>query len=138
MHGREGRPRPICLHPQVMVRSQPVSLRFIRPLSPSSSARPPQGDDGLHEPKLDGFRFQVAKSGRDVRLFSKSGADYADILPAMAAAFAELPARNAILDSELVLLNTDGVANFRRLMAEMRTRRPDEARLVYYAFDLLL
>jgi hypothetical protein len=37
------------------------NLAFIRPLVPSPVARPPKGGDWLHEPKWDGFRFQVIK-----------------------------------------------------------------------------
>jgi ATP-dependent DNA ligase len=44
-------------------------LEFIRPL-PSAAVRPPKGDDGLHEPKWDGFRFQIIKEGSDVPHFS--------------------------------------------------------------------
>lgn len=43
-------------------------LPFIRPLAPSAAVRPPTGDDWLHEPKWDGFRFQVVKDGDRVRL----------------------------------------------------------------------
>jgi ATP-dependent DNA ligase len=56
-------------------------LTFIRPLAPSASPRPPQGDDWLHEPKWDGFRFQIINDGSDVRFYSKSGAEYGDRLP---------------------------------------------------------
>jgi len=30
----------------------------------------------LHEPKLDGYRFQIAKDGRQVRLYSRSGHEW--------------------------------------------------------------
>jgi ATP-dependent DNA ligase len=50
---------------------------------PASAARPPAGSDWLHEPKWDGFRFQVIKDGRNVRLYSKSGAEYSSELPGM-------------------------------------------------------
>ena len=40
----------------------------------ASLVHPPKGDDWLHEPKWDGFRFQVIKDGSEVRLYSKSGA----------------------------------------------------------------
>jgi ATP-dependent DNA ligase len=52
-----------------------VRLAFIRPLSPSAAVRPPKGDDWLHEPKWDGFRFQVMKDGSEVRLYSRHGAE---------------------------------------------------------------
>jgi hypothetical protein len=45
----------------------PVRLAFVRPLSPSAAVSPPKGDDWLHEPKWDGFRFQIIKDGGDVR-----------------------------------------------------------------------
>jgi bifunctional non-homologous end joining protein LigD len=87
-------------------------LAFIRPLSPSTAVRPPKGDDWLHEPKWDGFRFQVIKDGSDVRLYSKSGTEYSDRLPGMVEAFAKLPARAAILDGELCLIDPRGAAHF--------------------------
>jgi bifunctional non-homologous end joining protein LigD len=114
-----------------------VRLAFIRPLSPSAAVRPPKGDDWLHEPKWDGFRFQVIKDGAGVRMYSESGAEYSDRLPAMVEAFGNLPAKSAILDGELVPINPKGGAHFYRLMAQMRTRHPDESQLMFLAFDLL-
>lgn len=76
----------------------PTRLVFIRPLSPSAAVRPPKGDDWLHEPKWEGYRFQVVKNGLKVRLYSKIGAEYTQRLPYMVAAFASLAARAAVLD----------------------------------------
>ncbi len=73
-------------------------LALIPPLIPYSAARPPNYDDWLHEPKWDGYRFQVVKNGLKVRLYSKSGAEYTQRLPYMVAAFASLAARAAVLD----------------------------------------
>jgi ATP-dependent DNA ligase len=112
-------------------------LAFIRPLAPSSAVRPPKGDDWLHEPKWDGFRFQIIKDGERVRLFSKSGADYTERLPRMAEAFVMLPTQSAILDGEMCLIDSRGGAHFYKLMAQMRTRSPDESQLMFLAFDLL-
>ena len=57
-------------------------LAFVRPLSPSAAVRPPRGADWLHEPKWDGFRFQIIKDGNDdVRMYSRHGAEYTDRLP---------------------------------------------------------
>jgi ATP-dependent DNA ligase len=55
----------------------------------------------------------------------------------MVEAFRKLPTRSAILDGELVLIDPRGAAHFYKLMAEMRTSRPDEAQLMYLAFDML-
>jgi bifunctional non-homologous end joining protein LigD len=72
-----------------------------------------------------------------VRLFSKSGAEYTERLPYMRAAFASLPARAAVFDGELCLLDATGQSNFRVLHEQMRTRWPSEHDLVFMAFDLL-
>jgi len=110
---------------------------FIPPQIPSSTKAPPQGADWIHEPKWDGYRFQIVKNGNQIRLHSRSGADYSDRLPMMSEAFAELPTRAAVLDGELYLLDATGAADFRRFMAAMRTRRPNESQLMFFAFDLL-
>ena len=80
------------------------------PLIPSSAIRPPQGEAWVHEPKLDGYRFQVVKTARQgVAVFAQRR----DRLPGVAEAFTAVPARAVVLDAELVLLNADGAANFR-------------------------
>jgi ATP dependent DNA ligase domain len=89
-HSIDGRASPSCL--------------YLLPITPAA-VRPPKGDGWLHEPKWDGFRFQAVKDGSDVRLNSKSGAEYTERLPSMVAAFANLPARTAILDGELCLID---------------------------------
>ena len=115
----------------------PQRLSFIRPLSPSAAVRPPTGDDWLHEPKWDGFRFQIIKDGSDVRFYSRHGAEYTDRLPGMVEAFGKLPTKSTIHDGELVLIDPRGAAHFYRLMSQMRTSDPDESQLMFLAFDLL-
>jgi ATP-dependent DNA ligase len=46
-------------------------LRFVQPCSPVTVKSVPAGEVWLHEPKLDGFRLQVAKGGPAVRLDSR-------------------------------------------------------------------
>jgi ATP-dependent DNA ligase len=112
-------------------------LSFIRPLAPSASVRPPKGEDWIHEPKWDGFRAQIIKDGAGVRIYSRRGTSYTDRLRHMVEAFAKLPAKSAILDGELVLIDPRGAAHFWRLMAEMRQRWPNECLLMFLAFDIL-
>jgi bifunctional non-homologous end joining protein LigD len=112
-------------------------LAFIRPLNPSAAVRPPKGDDWLHEPKWDSFRFQIIKDGSQVRFYSRHGAEYTDRLPAMVEAFRKMPTQSAILDGELVLIDPRGAAHSYQLMAQMRTSSPDESQLMFLAFDLL-
>jgi bifunctional non-homologous end joining protein LigD len=86
---------------------------------------------------VDGYRFQVVKVGREVRLFSRKGADWTERMPSMAAAFAGLPARVAQIDGELCLCDADGRPDFRALMRAARRHPVDETRLSFHAFDLL-
>jgi|SoiMethySBSTD1v2_1073268.scaffolds.fasta_scaffold2653856_1 ATP dependent DNA ligase domain len=53
----------------------PCASRVSPTLRPDQCC-PPAGKDWLHEPKWDGYRFQIVKNGLDVRLYSRSGAEY--------------------------------------------------------------
>ena len=55
-------------------------FRFIPPCSPVTAKIVPTGDDWLHEPKLDGYRLQVAKHGATVRLYSRPASSATDRL----------------------------------------------------------
>jgi hypothetical protein len=55
----------------------------------------------------------------------------------MVEAFGKLPAQSAILDGELCLIDSRGLAHFYRLMAQMRISHRTKARLMFMAFDLL-
>jgi hypothetical protein len=47
-------------------RCTPSAVKFIRPCIPTTAKAIPHGDAWLHEPKLDGYRFQIVKDGRQV------------------------------------------------------------------------
>jgi putative SOS response-associated peptidase YedK len=51
-------------------------LAFIRPSRPMPAKKPPVGGAWLHEPKLDGYRLQVIKDGKEVRLYSRNGQEW--------------------------------------------------------------
>jgi bifunctional non-homologous end joining protein LigD len=111
--------------------------RFIQPCSPTTASKPPTGERWTHEVKWDGFRFQVVKVGKEIRLFSRNGVDWTERMPAIAAAFVRLPARVAQIDGELCLCDAEGRPDFRALMRAARQRPADETRLSFHAFDLL-
>ena len=85
--------------------------------------------------KLDGYRIVAAISPGGVRLLTRNGLDWADRMPAVAAAFRALDVRAAMLDGELVALRPDGVSSFPGLQAALKAGH--DAALVFYAFDLL-
>ena len=58
------------------------------------------GDDWLFEQKFDGIRLLAYKRDQEVQLFSRNR--LLQHLPAITAAIASLPARDGILDGELI------------------------------------
>jgi bifunctional non-homologous end joining protein LigD len=76
-----------------------VPLPFIPPCNSISAMTVPAGDSWLHEPKLDGYRLQVIKEGRRMRLYSRRGNEWTDRLRELADALAGIPCRFAITPS---------------------------------------
>ena len=109
----------------------PASLPFIEPCRPRPVKRLPTGDAWLHEPKLDGWRLQAVKRGKDVALYSRNGRDLTERYEIVAEAVRKLPCRSCVLDGELVMADEDGI-NFYGLRG---ARRNDDVSL--WAFDLL-
>jgi bifunctional non-homologous end joining protein LigD len=101
---------------------------------PSRSSRPPNGPDWLHEIKHDGYRLQAHLENGRVRLFSRQGLDWTDRFPVVAHAFADVPAKLAIIDGEAVVQTATGVASFAMLVDALKSGGGD---MLFYAFDLL-
>ncbi|MEJ2318998.1 MAG: hypothetical protein P8Y21_06610, partial [Gemmatimonadales bacterium] len=62
----------------------------------------------LVEPKLDGARIQLHKSGDDVRIFTRQLNDVTPALPEIVEAASALPVREIILDGEAIALSPRG------------------------------
>jgi bifunctional non-homologous end joining protein LigD len=112
-----------------------VAPKFIRPCIPTIAKAIPRGDDWLHEPKLDGYRFQIVKDGPALRLYSRSGYDWTKRLASLAEALEGLLCTSAVIDAELVFPAADGSPDFYRLHSALAADRQHE--LAVFAFDLL-
>ncbi len=112
--------------------SQPA---FLSPQLAQQAESPPASSGWLHELKLDGYRIQARKDGRRVQLFTRTGLDWTHRMKAIAAEVARLPANQATLDGEVVVLGEDGNTSFADLQAAFQ----EGARhaLTYFCFDLL-
>ena len=102
-----------CEHldpPQGLFSSVPP--KFIRPCIPTTAKAIPQGEAWLHEPKLDGYRFQIVKDGRQVKLYSRSGHEWTKRLASLAEALQAIPRRAVVLDAELCFPGSDGGPDF--------------------------
>ena len=109
---------------------------FIPPQLASLKSQAPSGRGWLHEIKFDGYRLQARIDDGAVRLLTRSGLDWTDRFgPAVPQALAGLPARQAILDGEVVVEGAAGASDFAALQADLSAGRAN--RFTFYAFDLL-
>jgi bifunctional non-homologous end joining protein LigD len=111
---------------------------FIAPQLASLAKTPPPGDGWLHELKLDGYRIQARfdrAAKNTVQLLTRTGLDWTHRMKSIAEAVATLPAQSALLDGEVVVLTSDGLASFAALQAAFQDKSKEE--LTYFVFDLL-
>ena len=113
---------------------------FIPPQLATQADEPPTQNTWLHELKLDGYRIQARldqsnKDGGKVQLLTRTGLDWTHRMKSVAEAVAQLPAKTALLDGEVVVLDADGLTSFANLQAAFK----DGARHPFtcFVFDLL-
>jgi bifunctional non-homologous end joining protein LigD len=105
---------------------------FIEPCIPTTTKRAPAGPDWLFELKMDGYRLMVRKSGLDVRIYTRRGADFTKRFPRLVDAVRRLRATSALLDGEGIVYDQHGMPDFNLIHSKEYDR---EVSLV--AFDLL-
>ncbi len=123
----------------------PLQLPFQPPVAPmlaKLSHALPEGDGWIYEPKWDGFRALVFKSGDDVVIQSRDLKSLGRYFPELETSLrARLPAR-CVLDGEVVIVR-DGKLDFDAMLmrihpAESRVRMlAEQYPASYVAWDLL-
>ena len=78
------------------------------------------------------FRILAHRRGRNVRLFSRNGHNFADRFPRIAEAIEALPVRSCVIDGEAIVCDDNGLAVF-----DLIRGHSTNARAVLCAFDLL-
>ena len=96
---------------------------------------PPEGEGWISEIKFDGYRLLCWIDHGKVRVVTRNGLDWTDRLPAVAREVGELNVEAALMDGELVALDTDGASSFPALQAALSAGK--DATLILYVFDLL-
>jgi DNA ligase-1 len=86
---------------------QPVHPMLAQPAPDVETALEEVGEAAL-EYKLDGARIQVHKSGDEVRIYTRALNDVTSSAPEIVEAVRALPARELILDGEVVSFTPDG------------------------------
>lgn len=108
--------------------------RFRAPQLATPMLAPPSGPEWLHEIKFDGYRVIAAVGGGKSKLYTRTGLDWTAKFRDLGGALTRLPARNALIDGEVVVADEKGRSDFGRLQRALKT---GEDALRFYAFDLL-
>jgi bifunctional non-homologous end joining protein LigD len=119
-------------HPKA--KPAPFPTDVISPQLAVAATEPPTGDRWLHEIKYDGYRILAYRS-RATRLVSRNGKDWTDKLAAVVPAIEGLPAKQFILDGEIVVFDQAGASSFQMLQNSLGVTRASG--LAYVVFDLL-
>jgi bifunctional non-homologous end joining protein LigD len=96
---------------------------------------PPEGEGWISEIKFDGYRLLCWMDHGKVRVVTRNGLDWTDRLPAVEREVGKLDLDAALIDGELVALDTNGASSFPALQAALSAGK--DATLILYVFDLL-
>jgi ATP-dependent DNA ligase len=108
---------------------------FVPPMLAKLVRTLPEGPGWSFEVKFDGYRIEAIKNGPEVRLQSRRDSDFTKRFAGVARAVSKINARTAVVDGEVVAVDSSGRPSFQ--MLQNRARLPAGWYLVYYAFDLL-
>ena len=109
--------------------------RFIEPMKARLAEKPSADGDWSYELKFDGIRLIAVKTGKKVSLLSRNKNELAGRFPEIVEAIGKLPARECVIDGEVVALDAEGRSSFQLLQARDMERR--KSPVYFYAFDLL-
>jgi DNA ligase-1 len=85
--------------------------------------------EAVFEYKLDGARIQAHKAGDDVRVFSRNLRDVTAAVPEVVTVARALPAREIVLDGEVIAMRPDGTPHPFQITMRRFGRKLDVARL---------
>ena len=123
-----------------------AKARFIEPMKPRLVDKPPERGDWIYELKFDGIRLIVIKIDKKVSLLSRNKNELGERFPEIVEAVTNLPARECVIDGEVVALDEEGRSSFqilqaREMLATGRVRPAGgegrKSPVYFYAFDLL-
>jgi bifunctional non-homologous end joining protein LigD len=88
----------------IMKKTQQANLSFIEPMM-ALRVRDLPSCDWLYEMKFDGYRALAFKAGKEVRLLSRNRTISDDNYPQLIDALKLLPAKNVIIEGEIIALD---------------------------------
>ncbi|MFZ0640165.1 MAG: DNA ligase D [Candidatus Acidiferrales bacterium] len=141
---RDGHGRPdLGARPQMPDGARKAAVPEMPPVALATLAENPSSDPSwIFEIKWDGIRTLARVHNGKVQLRSRAKRDITPEFPELAAIAAEVNAKEALLDGEVVVLDSTGRSDFQRLQSRMGVRNPspklvNDAPVIYYVFDIL-
>ena len=96
---------------------------------------PPTAGDWLYELKFDGIRLLAINDGKKIALISRNKNDLTKRFEELVDSLEALPAKEFVIDGEVVAVDAEGRSSFQLLQArEMENRKSP---IYFYVFDLL-
>jgi bifunctional non-homologous end joining protein LigD len=108
--------------------------KFRAPMLATLVDEAPRGTDWIFEIKYDGYRALIAADGGNVKIYTRSGLDWTAKFPQIAKAAAALRLDRALLDGEIVVIDSQGRTDFAALVAALDSGKGN---LSCFVFDLL-
>jgi len=108
---------------------------FVAPQLATLVKEPPRGDAWLHELKFDGYRMLCHLASGKVRFWSRNQKDWSTRFPGIAKAIVSSKATTAIIDGEVVVMDSRGRTSFQKLQQSMGNS--GQTNFVFEAFDLI-
>jgi bifunctional non-homologous end joining protein LigD len=108
---------------------------FVSPQLATLVKEAPPGNEWLHELKFDGYRLLCHLQRGHVRLWTRNRKDWTDKFPNVAKALQALRVQSAILDAEVVAMDSSGRSSFQGL--QQAIHKTGGRGLVLEVFDLI-
>jgi bifunctional non-homologous end joining protein LigD len=108
---------------------------FVSPQLATLVKEAPRGNEWLHELKFDGYRLLCHLHRGHVRLWTRNRKDWSDKFPNVVKALQGLKVQSAILDAEVVAMDSSGRSSFQ--MLQQAIHKTAGKGLVLEIFDLI-
>ncbi len=123
--------------PQVNLRRLPAKRPgFVEPMKAQLVETLPRGEEWIYEIKFDGVRALAIKRGKELELISRSHKDLSHKYGVVLHQLEKMPAREFVLDGEVVAVDAEGRSSF-QLLQNYQSAKGSKPPLFYYVFDLI-